>query len=489
MDHGVVESPTAATRAAAGLLTAVSAFLYVTLRVVNANDYSFWADEVFSIGVAGQGWGQILETIRNDVVHPPLYYLILKAWRDVGGSSELYLRFLSVAAATLALVPLTRAAMMVGGGARSVLLLILLAGFNVYLIEYADQVRPYAFAFLWSAWSTKLFLELLLARKWSLSLGLRTSLCNLLLLYTHFFGALLLAAQGLALLYSQRSLVLGWFGSAAVVGLGLIPWLAYVYPALAAQNGIQGISWIEPPVWQDLFRFFETLTGHWDVPGSTALSLLVFAVPIAWFCLGSRVQARDEVASSISVGVELAICLAFPVLAAFGATLLLPETPPWQPRYLIICAPAFLVLYSAAIAQVSRRSLAIGMAAVGVAWVSGSYIAAPPARESHPDFRTLVREYVAAPVHSDLVAISWFVALPLDYYVGNTGAVLRSIPAEARNGGATFWLALRAPPGEVERKSRELMGGGCRVELRARTRGPDYEIGLSRVTCALVPTG
>ena len=61
-----------------------------------------WFDESYSIVLAKQPLPELLQLTGVDA-HPPLFYLLLKAWGSVFGWSELALRSLSalVAAATV----------------------------------------------------------------------------------------------------------------------------------------------------------------------------------------------------------------------------------------------------------------------------------------------------------------------------------------------------------------------------------------------------
>ena len=64
---------------------------------------SVWFDEAYSIMLAKQSTGELLRLTGLDT-HPPLYYLLLKAWAGMFGWSEVALRSLSVIAAGGAVV-------------------------------------------------------------------------------------------------------------------------------------------------------------------------------------------------------------------------------------------------------------------------------------------------------------------------------------------------------------------------------------------------
>src|SRR5512146_2727928 len=64
-------------------------------RLISINQ-SLWLDEATSALVAKMSLGDIFTKFLPGDFHPPLYYLILKYWVMVFGSSEVSLRFPSV---------------------------------------------------------------------------------------------------------------------------------------------------------------------------------------------------------------------------------------------------------------------------------------------------------------------------------------------------------------------------------------------------------
>ena len=78
-------------------LTGLAAALrgsYLTAR-------SLWFDEAWSVWLAQMPVDRMLATLRWLDAHPPLYYLLLRAWILGLGDSETSVRFLSVAVGSL----------------------------------------------------------------------------------------------------------------------------------------------------------------------------------------------------------------------------------------------------------------------------------------------------------------------------------------------------------------------------------------------------
>src|SRR5262249_58601165 len=81
-------------RLATVALLIVCLWLAAGLRFYRLDAQSLWNDEGLSLGLARSDVPTILRSAAADI-HPPGYYLLLKAWYDLTGDSELALRSLS----------------------------------------------------------------------------------------------------------------------------------------------------------------------------------------------------------------------------------------------------------------------------------------------------------------------------------------------------------------------------------------------------------
>lgn len=59
--------------------------LFVTARLWHLTAFSLWFDEIFSLQTARRNWGSLLAVAVDDIVHPPLFYLLLKVWLEICG--------------------------------------------------------------------------------------------------------------------------------------------------------------------------------------------------------------------------------------------------------------------------------------------------------------------------------------------------------------------------------------------------------------------
>src|SRR5215213_11432893 len=135
--------------------------LYVAARVWRLTATCLWFDELFSVHAARHTWGGLWRFVAADLIHPPLFYALLKLWTAAGGESLPWLRLFPVVAAVAALVPLLLLARELKLGTAATNVALLVAAANGYLIKYAQEVRMYGLLLLLTLTSLWLFARLL----------------------------------------------------------------------------------------------------------------------------------------------------------------------------------------------------------------------------------------------------------------------------------------------------------------------------------------
>ncbi len=110
---------------------------------------SLWADEGNSVAQAVRSVGEIARHAAADI-HPPLYYVLLRGWTQLFGTSEIALRSLS-AVGGVAVVLLTWAIARALWGNVTALVSGTLLALHPFLVYYAQEVRMYIFTALWAA--------------------------------------------------------------------------------------------------------------------------------------------------------------------------------------------------------------------------------------------------------------------------------------------------------------------------------------------------
>jgi mannosyltransferase len=145
-----------------GLLLLV--LLGAGLRLFRMDSQSLWLDEAFSLWVARHDIATMMAWLVHIDHHPPLYYLLLRGWIQVVGSSEWALRSLSAGCGVATIPLLFQMGRSVGGmrvGALAALL-VTLAPFHLY---YGQEARMYALLALLAGGAVTLYCKLLFGEK------------------------------------------------------------------------------------------------------------------------------------------------------------------------------------------------------------------------------------------------------------------------------------------------------------------------------------
>ena len=121
-----------------GALVALSLLLRTTELGIG-----FWIDEGLSVGIADRPLGDIPLALREDG-SPPLYYMLLHFWLDVGGRSEAGVRGLSLLFALLAIPAAFWAGRTIWGTPKAAWFAAVLMAFNPFLAQYAQEARMYS---------------------------------------------------------------------------------------------------------------------------------------------------------------------------------------------------------------------------------------------------------------------------------------------------------------------------------------------------------
>src|SRR5829696_3395914 len=196
------------------LIVGAICVVYIAARIWRLTDSCLWFDEIFSVHAAEHDWSSLFSFVAKDLIHPPLFYLILKLWIAVGGESVFWLRLLPVAFSVLASFPFVRLARELKLKTSVILLSLFLLSVNGALIKYTQTLRMYSMLMFMALLSMWLFARYFNRGKSWVPLVI----ANILLVYTHYFGWLVIATEVAAILWLQpvkwRRMV-GMFGIVA----------------------------------------------------------------------------------------------------------------------------------------------------------------------------------------------------------------------------------------------------------------------------------
>lgn len=474
------------TKGSAWPLWAALTLVYSGLRLWGLTSYGLWADEVFSVRVATVAWPDLFRSVASDAVHPPLFYMLLKLWIGVGGSTALWLKLLPVVFSVAALVPLWLICGELELGRRGKALGFWLVAVNGYLIHYSQELRMYSLLLCMSLWSLWLFFRFLKTTRASLRAVVPLLAVNALLVHTHYFGWLLVGTQWLCVLL-WRTRLLGWF-SVLAVGLGVVgaPWAYAVAAASGRANALpSSLQWISRPGWGDLVWYVATLNGIIPLRHTTPLGVALFGAPIAV----ALVRALRQAASSRSV-VLLGAVSFLPIGMAFAASVVLTQSV-WGERHLIIVAVPYLLTVAVSVFYVERAWMRRSVVVLLVLW-SGLALAAGMMRaEDRVPWKGLAQHLIenetASRGPTTVYAFEGWTAAPLEFELADIGSRQIRVVVVGDAGAASaehFWVVFREPASHAQGDPRGyLEQRGCRFDAERTAENGGQRVVLFRATC------
>lgn len=384
----------------------------LALRLVQLGRPSLWYDETVSVFLAGQPVAQLIAHTARDI-HPPGYYLLLRAWQLLTGfptgradpsgyQLEFLAAFLSLWFGVL-LVPLTwHLARRLQLGRTTALVAALLVAISPFGIWYSQEVRMYTLG------ATLGLLCILAAVPFAIGSQptprlVRATIAYSLVaaagLYSLYYFAFLLLALNLFLLPLLAWRLARSAGRATDQSVGnparpLLLWLAAQAGALVLYLPWAPIAWrqaTEPPVppWRVAPQLFSSLVESWNALsfGQSAeparfwpLLLLTLVLVLIAVAAGLRrtgipssaARSTGSPATQASSRISPWLSVMFLSAVAFGPGLLIllvsAVTPVYHVRYLFTYSPAFSILVALGLVTLGkwRRPLGLGLAIAGV---------------------------------------------------------------------------------------------------------------------------
>lgn len=403
-----------------GLLAAL--LLGAALRLPTLGDAPLWLDEGYSVWFSDQGWRFLWADMAHAETFPPLYYSMLKLWREVAGSGEAALRLPSALAGIATIGVMAVAGRRAGGVALGVIAALLCALWQ-FQIHYSMEARSYAFAGLAAAMIlagavTVLTRPEALARPWRAFLrhesGTAAAMGALaaglaLAPWTHMMGAIppLLAGGyllGWWVIRDRRRAVLAKL--LVVAGVAVLLYLPnWRFVAGMADRDIDSFWLQAPPLWKLVQMTVQVFSQ--PLPG---LALKPQAALMAVLCVAGAVGLW-RVARGPVFGLVLVLAFGH-WLALVGLTYLVQ--PVVMPRTLIFSEPPLFLLLAAL--PWCLRGLAPVLAVLLLGQTAAG-LAVPPAGLEKPPYDEMAAAIAENPdAGAPLFAVPGHIVQPFNYY-------------------------------------------------------------------------
>lgn len=342
------------SKRAANTVVGAICLVFIALRLFRLTDSCLWFDEIFGIHAAGHSWNSILQFVALDLIHPPLFYVLLKVWIVVGGEGLFWVRLLPVVFSIIAIFPFISLCRELKLGFWTRILALFFFAINGSLIKYAQEVRMYSLLLCLSLFSMWLFARYFVKGKSFIPLVV----LNILLVSTHYFGWFVVGAEVAAILIFQRIKWRRIMTMLAVTFVSFMPWAYAVWRASQTGSELgQNIGWMTRPGVKNIGQFALNLIEPFYYQASTADPISVFRVSLPILLIGLSACAmylikwkqrdREE-----SMSVKLLILFSvLPVIAALAASWVLPYSV-WGIRHLIIVFAPVSIMFAIVVAKI-----------------------------------------------------------------------------------------------------------------------------------------
>ncbi len=357
------------------------------------------SDEVFTLEAAGLEWGALWDHLRADV-HPPLYYIAIKAWLGLWGQSLAALRAFSLTMAALAVAAMALILPKEAPGRSWAGWFFAADGIALVMSSYGRMYTLLALCCVleWLASDRRLRAG---GWRWRVlaAAAATAGLC------THHFFGLFLAALALWLVLVHGRAV---WRLAPEWGAGLAAWAAAWGRAAWEQvtQRPQHLAWVQP---MDLTRWLETVGGH--------VVFAVAALPAGLLVMALRRRGKLEKWSAES---RAAAAAALAALALPG--LVSVWKPVWNPRFTIIASP-FLAAAMAPLGSLSGGAWPVAALTAGMGWLWW------PGSQTACNSLEAARRLEAAAA-SDTVIFCRLTRKPVEFYWNGGAARRQSFPRE-----------------------------------------------------------
>lgn len=370
--------------------------VYILVRFWDLTGSCLWFDEIFSVHAAEHSWSGLFSFVAQDLIHPPLFYILLKIWAGIGGETLFWLRLLPVLFSILAVIPFLMICKELKLRLPAIAVAFGLFAVNGALIKYAQEVRMYSLLLFLSLCSIWLFTRFFIKGKSFAALVI----VNVLLVYAHYFGWFVVVSEITAILVLQRIKILQTLLMVGITFACFIPWMiAVIQAANSGADVNQNIGWMARPGFAGIFDFifdavepfyFQQSSGEPSSILFISLPLLVVIGAAKIVYLLDRKSLEDRTAPYL-----LTIFTVLPILLAFIASWILPVSI-WGSRHLIIVFAPISILAAIFLTSVKIEAVKIALISLIFVLTSAAFLMRLQAPE--PEFIWCAWEKAAAEI-------------------------------------------------------------------------------------------
>jgi uncharacterized membrane protein len=418
----------------------------------------------------------MLEMVAIDLVHPPLFYGVLKIWMAIGPESVFWWRLLPALLGIVSVAPLIMICRELRLERFETAMVVFLFSVNGFLIGYAQQVRMYSLVLLCSLVSIWLFVRFINSAADERKTLIALFVVNLVVVYSHYYGWFVVGVESLIVVIWNRRRLLAFAVMDVLLAICYVPWVLAVIHANREHPLAPHINWIAPPSIRELVWFYALLNGAFEFRRSTMLGVLLFGLPVV-ITIWTLIKTRNN----IELRRLLWLCLfAFlPALLAFFISRSWRSV--WGERHLIVAATPYLMLVVVGAYRLRSR-LAAGLVLSAILlWstVSGFRVIEAPERKLQWDWLVaeMLKRESQPPQTVTVFTVERFVSIPFEFHLEKqTRFRVVEVDDFESIRERHFWVAFRNTTWKQTRQPQDLLseagyhvGEPTRITAEAQT--------------------
>ena len=312
---------------------------------------SFWEDEIYSYQANLRSFAGLVSGPLSN--HPPLYFIFLKAWANVFGTSEFSLRFPSIIFGSLSVLMIYLLGSLLYDKKTGIIASALLA-ISPFLVYYQQEARMYPMLlFLFLAASVMLLRIIKTPAPVDYSAYAILLIAGLM---THYFFVLAIIFHIAYFLINSRIISKStvFFAASIIVSATVCAqWYISVFLGRLSTD-LQYITWIARPT---VTAALATLSQFmFNFPINEFIRASLAAALIFIYIIFTILRKEDRISALKKESFILIFALALPLLVFLVSFV----RPLWVDRYLIFAFPAFVLLISRIVFE--QKIKAIGIA-------------------------------------------------------------------------------------------------------------------------------
>ena len=344
------------TRKNTRYLTALGILILIgfLVRAVSLDAQSLWRDEVDALRFATAPLADMLDNFTRPGWNGPLYYVLLRGWIALTGTSGYAMRFFSLLFGVVC-IPMIYVLGRRLFGARAGLVSAALMTTSPYIVWYSQEVKMYTLVLalgLLAIYSLRRAVEGGGWPWWAAQIA-ATSLA----FYSHILAALLIPVQGLFYVTWWPQARKRWRGALISLACLTLPYLPLaVWQAPLAfrtrDTGFYAYSLTEMIVillngWS---RGVLNEGGSWPAALMGVLALSGLLSPVLLSSLSTDAEEKPSPSTTLGDHLSMLIWLSVPLASIWLISL---RQPLFTDRYLIWSAPAFYLLIALALRSIA----------------------------------------------------------------------------------------------------------------------------------------